>query len=60
MRARPDAVIYVLNGVMPNTGPATPSQLRPVINTTTELAEWDTFVAYINWRGGAALQSTLA
>jgi alanine racemase len=29
--------------------------LRPVINSTTELAEWDAFVATRNWRGGAAL-----
>ena len=28
---------------------------RPVINSTTELAEWDAFVAARNWRGGAAL-----
>jgi alanine racemase len=52
----PDVVIYVLNGVLPNTGPAlAASNLRPVINSTTELAEWDTFVADNNWRGGAAL-----
>jgi alanine racemase len=29
--------------------------LRPVINSATELAEWDAFVATRNWRGGAAL-----
>ncbi len=29
---------------------------RPVINCTTELAEWDAFVAAHYWRGGAALQ----
>src|SRR5260370_27334978 len=29
--------------------------LRPVINSTTELAEWDAFVATKKWRGGAAL-----
>ena len=28
---------------------------QPVINSTTELAEWDAFVAERNWRGGAAL-----
>jgi alanine racemase len=49
-------VIYVLNGVLPNTGPALASlNLRPVLNSTTELAEWDTFVAESGWRGGAAL-----
>jgi alanine racemase len=51
-----DAVIYVLNGLMPNTAPAFADlNLRPVINSTTELAEWDTFVAANNWQGGAAL-----
>src|SRR5262249_45062992 len=40
----PDAVIYVLNGVLPNTGPAfAEANLRPVINSLTELAEWDSF-----------------
>jgi alanine racemase len=52
----PEAVIYVLNGVFPNTGRAfAEAHLRPVINSTTELAEWDAFVAANNWRGGAAL-----
>jgi alanine racemase len=52
----PDAVIYVLNGVFPNTGRAfAETHLRPVINSTTELAEWDAFVAASDWRGGAAL-----
>src|SRR5262245_55093985 len=51
-----DAVIYVLNGVLPGTGRAlADSHLRPVINSPTELAEWDAFVANNNWRGGAAL-----
>jgi alanine racemase len=54
--AAPDAAIYVLNGLMPSTAPAfADANLRPVINSTTELAEWDTFVASNNWRGGAAL-----
>src|SRR6266436_6027832 len=52
----PDAVIYVLNGLMPGSAPAFAADyLRPVINSTTELAEWDAFVAIKNWRGGAAL-----
>src|SRR5262249_22295964 len=51
-----DAVIYVLNGLMPGLAPAFAADyLRPVINSTTELAEWDAFVAINNWRGGAAL-----
>ena len=52
----PEAVIYVLNGVLPGTGPAlADANLRPVINSSAELAEWDNFVASNNWRGGAAL-----
>jgi alanine racemase len=51
-----DATIYVLAGVMPSTGPAlAESNLRPVINSPTELAEWDAFVATTGWQGGAAL-----
>ena len=57
MRAvAPEAAIYVLNGVMPGSAQAfAADDLRPVINSTTELAEWDAFVATKNWRGGAAL-----
>jgi alanine racemase len=52
----PEAVIYVLNGLMPGSAPAfAAADLRPVINSTTELAEWDAFVATKGWRGGAAL-----
>jgi alanine racemase len=52
----PDAVIYVLNGLMPGSAPAFANHyLQPVINSTVELAEWDAFVAINNWRGGAAL-----
>src|SRR5690349_13206433 len=41
-----EAIIYVFNGVLPNTGRAlADAHLRPVINSTTELAEWDSFVA---------------
>src|SRR6266550_4098010 len=51
-----DAAIYVLNGVMPGSAQAFAADyLRPVISSTTELAEWDAFVATRNWRGGAAL-----
>jgi alanine racemase len=51
-----ESVIYVLDGVLPNTGRAlADAYLRPVVNSTTELAEWDTFVATNDWRGGAAL-----
>ena len=52
----PDAYIYLLNGLIPGTAPAVAdARLRPVINSTTELAEWDSFVATHRWRGGAAL-----
>src|SRR5262245_3849769 len=51
-----DAAIYLLNGLMPGSAQAFAADyLRPVINSTTELAEWDAFVAINNWRGGAAL-----
>lgn len=52
----PEAVVYVLNGLMPGTAAAfAGANLRPVINSTTELAEWDSFVAANHWQGGAAL-----
>ncbi len=52
----PQAVIYVLNGFTAG-GSAAFIELnaRPVINSVSELAEWDAFVAANNWRGGAAL-----
>jgi alanine racemase len=50
-----DAVIYVLDGLLPNTAQAfADANLRPVINGPAELAEWDAFAAS-GWRGGAAL-----
>jgi alanine racemase len=53
----PGATIYVLNGCTPEGALAfVEFNLRPVINSMTELAEWDAFVAAHNWRGGAALQ----
>ena len=52
----PEATIYVLSGIMPGSAQAFANDyLQPVINSTTELAEWDAFVAIHNWRGGAAL-----
>jgi alanine racemase len=52
----PDATIYVLNGIMPGSAQAfAEHSLRPVINSTSELAEWDAFIACSGWRGGAAL-----
>ena len=54
-RAR-EAAIYVLNGFTPEAADAFAElNAQPVINSTTELAEWDAFAAAQNWRGGAAL-----
>lgn len=54
-RAR-DTAICVLNGFTPEAADAFAElNVQPVINSTTELAEWDAFVAANNWRGGAAL-----
>jgi alanine racemase len=40
----------------PNTGPAfAENNLRPVINSLGELAEWDAFAGGSEWRGGFAL-----
>src|ERR1700722_11998807 len=51
-----DAAIYVLDGFAPDWGDAfIEINARPVINSTTELAEWDAFVGAHSWRGGAAL-----
>ncbi len=51
-----DAAIYVLNGFSPDAGPGfIDIGARPVINSMTELAEWDAFVSQHNWHGGAAL-----
>ncbi len=53
----PEAAIYVLDGSTPQGAAAfIEIDARPVINSMTELAEWDAFVAAHNWRGGAALQ----
>jgi alanine racemase len=52
----PQPVIYVLDGFTPGGGAAfIELNARPVINSVSELAEWDAFVAAQNWRGGAAL-----
>ncbi|HEY2533092.1 MAG TPA: alanine racemase [Xanthobacteraceae bacterium] len=52
----PAATIYVLNGFLPDDATAfIELGVRPVINSMTELAEWDAFAASHQWRGGAAL-----
>jgi alanine racemase len=54
-RAR-DATIYVLHGFTLEAADSfIELGVRPVINSMTELAEWDTFVAARGWQGGAAL-----
>jgi alanine racemase len=51
-----NADIYVLDGFTPDWGDAfIEINARPVINSATELAEWDAFVSVHSWRGGAAL-----
>jgi alanine racemase len=51
-----EATIYVLDGFTPDWGQAfIEINARPVINSTTELAEWDAFVSAEAWQGGAAL-----
>jgi alanine racemase len=50
-----DVTVYVLNGFSPQAAPAFAElNVQPVINTLTELAEWDAFVAQ-GWRGGSAI-----
>ena len=52
----PKAIIYVLNGFYPGSGPVFAEiNARPVINTSIELAEWDVFVSQHPWAGGCAL-----
>jgi alanine racemase len=52
----PDAAVYALNG-LPDGGAAAfaRANVRPVIGSTHELAEWDAFCSTSGWRGGAAL-----
>ena len=51
-----NAVIYVLHGFSPNWSEGfIELKARPVINSATELAEWDAFVSASSWQGGAAL-----
>ena len=55
-RAR-NATIYVLDGFAPEWAEGfIEINARPVINSTTELAEWDAFAGARGWQGGAALQ----
>jgi alanine racemase len=51
-----DAVVYVLNGLLPGTAPAyADANLRPVIGSRVELDEWTAFRAASGWSGATAL-----
>ena len=52
----PKADIYILNGLPPGTPQVfADHNLRPVIGSSAELAEWDAFVTAHTWHGGFAL-----
>jgi alanine racemase len=51
-----DATIYILNGLPQGTGQVfADHNLRPVIGSSAELAEWDAFASGSKWDGGFAL-----
>jgi alanine racemase len=51
-----EPAIYVLNGLLPATASAYADiNVRPVVGSLVELAEWDAFCANNQWHGGAAL-----
>jgi len=53
----PESAIYVLNGLLPAMAATyANANLRPVLCSPEELAEWNAFRASTGWRGGAALQ----
>jgi alanine racemase len=55
-KVAPDATIYILNGLPPGTASVfADHDLRPVIGSAVELAEWDAFVITNKWAGGFAL-----
>ena len=55
-KVAPEATIYILNGLPPGTGQVfAEHNLRPVIGSTAELAEWDAFSGGAKWHGGFAL-----
>jgi alanine racemase len=48
--------VYVLNGLLPGTASAYANiNVRPVIGSLVELAEWDAFCSTNQWHGGAGL-----
>jgi alanine racemase len=51
-----EATVYILDGLPPGTAEIfARHNLRPVIGSTTELAEWDAFTGTQGWTGGFAL-----
>ena len=51
-----DAIVYVLNGLLPGTAPAyAQANLRPVIGSRAEIDEWTAFRSASGWNGAAAL-----
>jgi alanine racemase len=54
--AAPDSTIYVLHGLHAEAAPVFAElNARPVINSATQLAEWNAFVCSSRWSGGCAL-----
>src|ERR1700686_3839684 len=52
----PEHAVYVLNGLLPGTAAAFADiNVRPVIGSMVELAEWDAFCSANAWHGGAGL-----
>ncbi|MDQ2081006.1 alanine racemase [Xanthobacteraceae bacterium Astr-EGSB] len=52
----PNATVYALNGLPPGSASAfADADVRPVIGSLIELAEWDAYRAASQWRGGCAL-----
>lgn len=55
-KVAPRATIYILNGLPQGTGQTfADHNLRPVIGSSAELAEWDAFASGTKWDGGFAL-----
>jgi alanine racemase len=54
--AAPSSIIYVLHGFRAGTGPAFAElDVRPIINSSIELAAWDAFKSSTEWTGRCAL-----
>jgi alanine racemase len=54
--AAPDSTIYVMHGLHADAAPVFANlNVRPVINSALQLAEWDAFANSGRWSGGCAL-----